>query len=79
MSQKKNTMLHIRISTDDLERVKDHAAKLGLPTSQFCLKVILAALEGEELDIDSVDNILTRLSALEREVFSKSSSESIAA
>lgn len=71
MADKKDSMLHIRISTTDLEKVKCYADNLGMSQSEFCLNAILAAI-GEDLEKPAMDNVLTRLAALERVVFCQS-------
>jgi uncharacterized protein (DUF1778 family) len=68
MSDKKDSMLHIRISSTDLEKIKGYADKLGMTQSEFCLNALLAAI-GEDLEKPAMNNVLTRLAALERIVF----------
>lgn len=71
MADKKDSMLHIRISSSDLEKIKAYAENLGMNQSEFCLNALLAAI-GEELDKPAIDNVLTRLAVLENAVFEKS-------
>jgi uncharacterized protein (DUF1778 family) len=68
MSQKKDAMLHIRISSDDLQKIKDYVENIGMNQSEFCLNAILAAI-GEDLEKPAMDNVLTRLNKLENRVF----------
>ncbi len=71
MADKKDSMLHIRISSTDLEKIKSYADNLGMSQSEFCLNALLAAI-GEDLEKPAMDNVLTRLAALERIVFQQS-------
>ncbi len=71
MADKKDTMLHLRISSADLEKVRQYAEKLGMTQSEFVLNAVLAAI-GEELEKPAMENVLTRLAALERVVFQQS-------
>lgn len=71
MAQKKDAMLHVRISSGDLEKIKTYADNLGMSQTEFCLNAILAAI-GEDLERPAMDNVLTRLAALERVVFQQS-------
>ena len=68
MSNKKDAMLHIRISSSDLEKIKAYSEKLGLKQAEFCLNAILAAM-GEDVEKHTMDNVLTRLATLEKAVF----------
>ena len=68
MATSKDKMLHIRISESDLKKIKNHAENLGLTQSEFCLNALLAAI-GEDLEKPAMDNVLTRLAALEKAVF----------
>lgn len=68
MAEKKDAMLHLRISSSNLEKVKQYAENLGMSQTEFCLNAILAAI-GEDLEKPAMDNVLTRLAALERAVF----------
>ncbi|MDF5717183.1 MAG: hypothetical protein PUP93_25775 [Rhizonema sp. NSF051] len=68
MADKKDTMLHLRISSTDLEKVRQYAEKLGMSQSEFVLNAVLAAI-GEDLEKPAMENILTRLAALEKVVF----------
>lgn len=72
MATNKDKMLHIRISESDLNKIKNHAENLGLTQSEFCLNALLAAI-GEDLDKPAMDNVLTRLAALEKVVFNSMS------
>lgn len=71
MAEKKDAMLHIRISSSDLEKIRQRAESLGLTQTEFCLNAILAAI-GEDLEKPVMDSVLTRLAALERVVFQQS-------
>ncbi len=71
MAEKKDTMLHVRISSTDLEKVRLYAEKLGMTQSEFVLNAVLAAI-GEDLEKPAMENVLTRLAALERVVFQQS-------
>lgn len=71
MAQKKDAMLHIRISSADLEKIKTYADNLGMNQTEFCLNAILAAI-GEDLEKPAMENVLTRLAALECIVFQQS-------
>lgn len=68
MSTKKDSMLHIRVSESDREKIKNYADKLGMTQSEFCLNALLAAI-GEDLEKPAMDNVLTRLATLEKAVF----------
>ncbi|MEL6163692.1 MAG: hypothetical protein AAFR37_08000 [Cyanobacteria bacterium J06628_3] len=68
MATNKDKMLHIRISESDLNKIRSHADNLGLTQSEFCLNALLAAI-GEDLEKPAMDNVLTRLAALEKAVF----------
>ena len=71
MADKKDTMLHVRISSAQLEKVKDYASNLGMSQSEFVISAILAAI-GEDLEKPAMDTVLSRLAALEKVVFSQS-------
>jgi uncharacterized protein (DUF1778 family) len=71
MATTKDSMLHIRISSDDLDKIKQYASNLGMSQSEFCLNALLAAI-GEDLEKPAMNNVLTRLAALERAVFQHS-------
>ena len=64
MAEKKDAMLHLRISSANLEKIRQYADGLGLSQSEFCLNAILAAI-GEDLEKPGMDNVLTRLAAIE--------------
>lgn len=64
MSGKKDAMLHLRVSSANLEKIKEYADSQGLSQSEFCLNAILAAI-GEDLEKPTMDNVLTRLARLE--------------
>lgn len=64
MAEKKDAMLHLRVSSANLEKIKQYADSLGLSQSEFCLNAILAAI-GEDLEKPAMDNVLARLAAIE--------------
>jgi len=64
---KKDAMLHLRVSSANLEKIKRFADDKGLSQSEFCLNAILAAI-GEDLEKPAMDNVLTRLAVLESKV-----------
>jgi len=64
MSGKKDAMLHLRVSSANLEKIKEFADSQGLSQSEFCLNAILAAI-GEDLEQPSMDNVLARLARIE--------------
>ena len=66
----KDAMLHIRISSELLDKVKDEAKSAGMSQSEFCLNVILSAI-GESLDPAGMDNVMLRLKKLETLVHEK--------
>lgn len=71
MADKKDSMLHIRISSGDLEKIKKYADDLGMNQSEFCLNALLAAI-GEDFEKPMIDNVFARLTHLERVVFQQS-------
>ena len=64
----KDSMLHIRVSSEDLELIKETAERLGMTQSEFCLNSILSAC-GKDISKPAIDGVLARLAVLERAVF----------
>jgi uncharacterized protein (DUF1778 family) len=67
---KKDAMLHLRVSSAALEKIKQFADDKGLSQSEFCLNAILAAI-GEDLEKPVIDNVLTRLAVLEANMYQR--------
>lgn len=68
MAKSKDAMLHIRIASEDLEKIKTYAEQHGMSQAEFCLSAIFAAM-GDEVKEPVLENVMTRLAALERVVF----------
>ena len=66
----KDAMLHIRVSSELLDKVKSEAKNVGMSQSEFCLNAILTAI-GENLDTAGMDNVMLRLKKLESLVHEK--------
>jgi len=64
MAEKKDAMLHLRVSSATLEKIKEYADSLGMSQSEFCLNAILAAT-GEDLEKPAMNSVLARLAVLE--------------
>lgn len=63
---KKDAMLHLRVSSANLEKIKRYAEDRGLTQSEFCLSAILSAI-GEDLEKPALDSVMSRLATLEKE------------
>jgi len=67
----KDSMLHVRVNSEDLELIRETAEKLGMTQSEFCLNSILSAC-GKDLSKPAMESVLSRLAVLERAVFHQS-------
>ncbi len=63
----KDTMLHIRIASEELEAIKKTALEKGFDSySEYCLSVIRAALGRDDVTTREVlESLLKRVAALE--------------
>lgn len=62
-----NTLLGLKVTTEDADRIKHRAAKKGLATSTYIRQVVLSDLENDVPDtLAIIDKIETQIKKLKR-------------